>query len=281
MPSQTALESGSFKYGIGDIKFKDLNGDGVINYGDPNMKDENGDLIPVGSPKNHGDLKVIGNTQPRYEYSLRLGAAWKGFDLDVFFQGVGKRNMWTTSAFVIPLSRGADALYSNQMSYNQMTLEQTTKMVDDGKGNMVETITYNITDIAVDQNNKYPTLYPGSGGGLGQVAGLNYGRYNFYPQTRYLLNMAYLRLKAVTLGYTLPYDITKKALIQKARVYVSVDNPCLLYNGLKDYPMDPEITAAGTGMHRQSTDASIYQNGYLGRTTPISRTYSFGIQVTF
>lgn len=56
--------------------------------------------------------------------------------------------------------------------------------------------------------------------------------------------MAYLRLKAVTLGYTLPYDITKKALIQKARVYVSVDNPCLLYNGLKDYPMDPEITAA-------------------------------------
>ncbi len=93
--------------------------------------------------------------------------------------------------------------------------------------------------------------------------------------------MAYLRLKAVTLGYTLPYDITKKALIQKARVYVSVDNPCLLYNGLKDYPMDPEITAAGTGMHRQSTDASIYQNGYLGRTTPISRTYSFGIQVTF
>lgn len=281
VPSQTALETGSFKYGVGDIKFKDLNGDGVINYGDEGMKDADGNLIPVGSLKNHGDLKVIGNTQPRYEYSLRIGGAWKGFDLDIFFQGVGKRNMWSTSAFVIPLSRGADALYANQMSYNKMTLEQTTKMVEDDKGNMVETITYNITDIAVDQNNKYPTLYPGGGSAVGKVAGLNYGQYNFYPQTRYLLNMAYLRLKAITLGYTLPYDITKKALIQKARVYVSVDNPCLLYNGAKDYPLDPEITAAGTGMGRQSVDKNIYGYGYLGRTTPISRTYSFGIQVTF
>lgn len=282
IPNQKALESDGFMYGVGDIKFKDLNGDGVINYGDPNMKDADGKQIPMATLRNHGDLKVIGNTQPRYEYSFRIGGAWKGFDLDLFFQGVGKRKMWSTSAFVLPMSRGADALYSNQMSYNKMVLEQTTKMVEDKKtGQMVEVITYDITDILVDQNNKYPTMYPGSGQNVGKVPGLNYGRYNFYPQSRYLVNMAYLRLKAITLGYTLPYDLTKKALIQKARVYVSVDNPCLLYNGAKDYPIDPEITAAGTGMHRQSTNHSIYTNGYMGRTTPISRTYSFGIQVTF
>ena len=46
---QSALETGSFRYGVGDIKFKDLNGDGVINFGDPDMKDANGDNIPIGT----------------------------------------------------------------------------------------------------------------------------------------------------------------------------------------------------------------------------------------
>ena len=52
IPSQAALEGvGTFTYGPGDVKFKDLNGDGVINFGDPNMKDENGDPIPVRSTR--------------------------------------------------------------------------------------------------------------------------------------------------------------------------------------------------------------------------------------
>jgi len=60
------------------------------------LADKNHTTVSVGSVKNHGDLKVIGNALPRYEYSFRLGAAWKGFDIDLFFQGVGKRDMWTT-----------------------------------------------------------------------------------------------------------------------------------------------------------------------------------------
>ena len=255
--SQTGLQKGSFVYGPGDIKFKDLNGDGVINGGDPNMKDKDGNTIAVGSALNHGDLKVIGNSTPRYEYSFRLGGAWKGFDIDMFFQGVGKRSYWTTSAFVMPFTRGADATYANQNSYNWMEFDDTN----------------NIIAYHVDQANQYPCMFGGAAS-AGTVSNILQGQYNFYPQTRYLMNMAYLRFKNITVGYTLPIEITKKAYIQKARIYFSCDNPCLLYNGMKDYPIDPEI-----GSQWKST--SSYSNGTFGRTDPMMRTYSFGMQVTF
>lgn len=268
VPSQEALESGSFHYGVGDIKFADLNGDGVINFGDENMKDEDGNLIPIGTSRNHGDLKKIGNTQPRYEYSFRIGGAWKGFDIDMFFQGIGKRDMWMVSAFTMPFARGTDAIYSNMTSYNNYDIIR-----DEASQS------YILGDIHVDQSNFYPAMYPGAGG-QGRLSGINAGRYNFYPQTRYLMNMAYLRFKTLTVGYTLPSEITKKAFIQKARVYFSIDNPCLLYNGMKDYPIDPEITTGGAN-GAYNTESSMSGNGYFGRTDPIMRTYSFGLQVTF
>lgn len=254
---QTGLEQGSFKYGPGDIKFKDLNGDGVINGGDPNMKDENGNLIPTSSVRNHGDLKVIGNSTPRYEYSFHLGASWKGIDIDLFFQGVGKRKYWSPNAFTMPFARGADATYAHQTSYNKMIFDDNRKVVG----------------YEIDQNNDYPCMYDGFANS-GKVGGLLPGRYNFYPQSKYLLNMAYLRMKNITVGYTIPAEITKKAMIQKARVYFSTENPFLIYNGLGKNPIDPEIGSKWT------TNSS-YSNGTFGRTDPVMRSYSFGMQVTF
>jgi len=284
VPDQSALESGSFRYGVGDIKFKDLNGDGVINFGNTAMIELDGvtyvpgqdgyeaalanpehTTVPVGTLRNHGDLKVIGNTQPRFEYGIRLGGAWKGFDIDAFFQGVGKRDMWACSAFVMPFTRGTDAIYANQMSYNK-------QVIDLDKHELTG-------EILVDQSNDYPRLYPGSDG-AGRLASINNGRYNFYPQSRYLMNTAYLRFKNLTIGYTLPVALTQKAYIQKARIYFSADNLCLLYNGMKNYPLDPEMNTGNNGTTR--TVAQMFAgNGYYGRTTPIARTFSFGIQVTF
>ncbi len=271
--SQATLSNDNFQYGPGDIKFKDLNGDGVINGGDPNMVDPvTGEKIPVGSARNHGDYKVIGNALPRYEYSFRLGGAWKGFDIDMFFQGVGKRNLWMSSGFIVPLANNDDVVYANQMSYNKYIYNDQN-----------EVIGYDI-----NQNNDYPALF-GSNAGAGTAAAPNLetGRHNFYPQTKYLMNMAYLRFKTLTVGYTLPADITRKALIQKARVYFSADNLCLLYNGMKKYPIDPEIGSQWTFGNTQTTSvgASSDSNGggygYFGRRPPINRTFSFGIQVTF
>ena len=237
---QTGLQSGDFVYGPGDIKFKDLNGDGVIDGG-------------KGTKDDMGDLKVIGNSTPRYEYSFRLGATWKGFDLDLYFQGVGKRDQWTVSAFVMPLMRGADATYANQESYNKMIFE----------GN--EVVGYEI-----NQNNKYPCLYPGNVSG-GTVSGIATGKNNFYPQDKYLVNMSYLRMKNITFGYTLPQHITKKAYMDKVRVYFATENPFMIYRGNSDYPLDPEI----------NTGQGSLNNGTWGRTNPVTRSYSCGLQVTF
>ncbi len=234
---QSLLEKGKFVYGVGDIKFVDQNGDGKIDWGD-------------GTPENHGDLVKIGNTTPRYQYSFRLGASWQGIDIDLFFQGVGKRDMWTQSAFVMPMMRGVDAIYANQTSY------VTQAMVDNN---------------TVDQGATYPRLFGGNAGqGNAGSSILNNGCNNFYPQSKYLVNMAYLRLKNLTVGYTLPQKWTRKATIEKVRIYASFNNLADLINHTAQYGLDPEITT-GTGS---------LSNGVFGRTEPIYRSYSFGFQIT-
>ncbi|MCQ2177417.1 MAG: TonB-dependent receptor [Bacteroidales bacterium] len=237
--SQKALESGSFVYGTGDIKFKDQNGDGVIDWG-------------KGTEEDHGDLVKIGNSQPRYQYSLRVGAAWKGIDLDLYFQGVGKREIWTTSQFVMPYSRGADAIYASQMNY--ITNAEVAAAIA-GTG-------------TIDQSKSQPRLYA-SEGSQGKASSniLAIGRYNFYPQSRYILNMAYLRLKNVTLGYTIPQNLTKKISIEKIRIYGTINNALDIINHNRQSGIDPEINE---------------KSGYdWGRVDPLLRTYSFGVQVTF
>lgn len=68
-------------WSAGDIMYADLNGDGVINNG-------------ANTVDNPGDMRVIGNSTPRYNFGLTLDAAWKGIDFSVFFQGIGKRDYW-------------------------------------------------------------------------------------------------------------------------------------------------------------------------------------------
>ena len=238
--SQKGLEQGSFHYGPGDIKYKDLDGSGVIDGG-------------KGTADDHGDLKVIGNILPRYEYSFHLGGNWKGFDLDLFFQGVGKRDAWTVSSLNFPLMRSADlAVYSHQNSYNRVLYSSDWKTI---KG------------YEINQANRYPRLFPDNDV-AGTVSGINNGRNNYYPQSRYLINMSYLRLKNITFGYTLPTALTQKAYIQRARIYFSGNNLFLLHKG-HDLPVDPEVN---TG------EGELY--GGWGRTAPITRTFSFGVQVT-
>lgn len=228
--SQKGLESGKFTYGPGDIKFKDLDNSGTIDGG-------------KGTDADHGDLKVIGNTTPRYQYSFRIGGTWKGFDVDMFFQGVGKRDVWTQSAFVMPFMRGVDGIYANETDY----------WTED------------------NLNAKYPRPF-GGGAGLGKIAVLDRGCYNFYPQSKFLVNMAYLRFKNLTIGYTLPKELSMKAYMQKVRFYFSANNICELINK-SDAPVDPEINSVEDGVN--------LNNGTWGRIDPMYRTISFGVQVTF
>jgi len=234
--SQKGLEQDGFVFGPGDIKFKDLDNSGTIDGG-------------KGTADDHGDLKVIGNTNPRYQYSFRVGGNWKGFDLDVFFQGVGKRDIWTQSAFVMPMMRGADALYANQTNY----------WSDDNQ----------------DPNAYFPRMWP-TNAGQGTISVLALGNHNFYPQSKYLINGAYLRLKSLTLGYTLPAELSKKAYLNKVRVYFSANNLAELINKSKA-PLDPEINTSESTL----AGTNDYGNGTWGRIDPMYRTVSFGLQVTF
>lgn len=238
--SQKGLEQGNFHYGPGNIKFVDQNDDGVIDYG-------------KGTEEDHGDLVKIGNTLPRYEYSFHLGGTYKGFDLDLFFQGVGKHDVWTQSPFIMPMMNG-QVIYANQLSYNSYDSATDTYYID--------------------QNNDYPLLWPGNAG-KGTVPVLDNGNHDFYPQTKYVVHMSYLRLKNITLGYTLPQNLTRKAYLEKVRVYFSTTNPFTLYRGY-DAAIDPEVN---TDERRSASYMASYST--WGRVTPISRTVSFGLQVTF
>ena len=91
----------------GDMKFKDLDGNGVINSG-------------AGTLSDPGDRKVIGNNRARYQFGANLGASYKGFSLDVRLQGVGKRDYWLSGSSIFPFAGAGSGdavfqpLFSNQ-----------------------------------------------------------------------------------------------------------------------------------------------------------------------
>ena len=121
-------------------------------------------------------------------------------------------------------------------------------------------------------NAKFPRPYFGGQVGSSQN-GLPYGGINdYYPQTKYLQNLAYLRVKNVTIGYTVPAKLSAKAFLQKIRVYVSAQN--LFTFDHIDGVMDPELTGGWN-------TASGIDSHYAGKAMPFNRQWSFGVQVTF
>lgn len=233
-PDQSYLQNGSFRFGVGDIKYKDLNKDGKIDTGKGTIDD-------------HGDLKRIGNQLPRYEYSLRVGAMLKGFDVEVLLQGVGKRDMWSTSSLFIPHAAGAQMnIFENQLDYWTES----------------------------NQNARFPRPY--INGAFGSLSGLpgNSGCNNFAPQTKYLNNLAYLRVKNFTVGYTLPQNLTRKIFVEKLRFYFSAQN--LFTFDHIDGVMDPECTGGSSKSYTNGMDMTM-----AGRAMPFNRQWSCGLQITF
>lgn len=233
-PDQSYLQNGSFRFGAGDIKYKDLNKDGKIDTGKGTIDD-------------HGDLKRIGNQLPRYEYSLRVGAMLKGFDVEVLLQGVGKRDMWSTSSLFIPHAAGAQMnIFENQLDYWTES----------------------------NQNARFPRPY--INGAFGSLSGLpgNSGCNNFAPQTKYLNNLAYLRIKNFTVGYTLPRNLTRKIFVEKLRFYFSAQN--LFTFDHIDGVMDPECTGGSSKSYTNGMDMTM-----AGRAMPFNRQWSCGLQITF
>ena len=228
---QTYFEDGNQTLLIspGDVKFKDLNGDGYIDAG----KSTNGDP---------GDRTVIGNITPRYDFGLRLGADYKGFDLSVFLQGVGKRSIWGAGQLAIP------GYYSKE---GAMPLAIATDYWREDR-----------TDAF------YPRAWNMNGANEGFV---------MRAQSRYMLDMSYLKIKNITVGYNLPTRLLNSAGLSTARLYVTLEN-YFTFDNLRGLPIDPEAISGVSALREGSTQ---YNLGRTGTSNPSFKQASLGLQIGF
>jgi TonB-linked SusC/RagA family outer membrane protein len=232
-PIQGRLQSGNFYFGPGDVKFNDLNGDGYINPGNRLLTNAEGN-------PDYGDLKVIGNSTPRYLYGFRTDLLYKGFDLSAFLQGVGKREVWGDGFLAIPGYYSSNGAMPQAFAGDFWREDRT--------------------------NAFYPAPYDQAGSST---------TLNMQVQTKYLLNMAYMRIKNITLGYSLPSTVLTKLHISKLRIYAAVEN-FFTFDHLGTIPIDPE-EIEGYSMWNTSN----YNLGRSGVGVPTYKAASFGVQLSF
>ena len=183
------------KWNPGDLKYLDKNGDGKVNSGTNSINDP-------------GDLSVIGNNTPRYQWGLSAGFEYKGFDFSFLIKGTAKRDFFVTE----------NANVSNYEYWGIKTWLHTALTTDH-------------LDYFRDQpGDKYTGLYEGD-------ANINLNAFwpkryiqadqnykNEQPSTRYLLNLSYARLQNVQLGYNLSQSLLRNLHLQKVRIYISGEN---------------------------------------------------------
>ncbi len=190
----------------GDLKFADLDDSKTIDYGAKTLS-------------SHGDMKVIGNTTPRYTYSFNLAADWNNFFLSALFQGVGHQDWYPSS----------ESIFWGQYNRPYNNLPK-----------------WHLNNIYSEEN---PNAY------LPRYAGYN-STLRSYSNDRYLQNVAYLRLKNLQLGYNIPMEITSKMKMQNLRIYFSGENLFCwspLYKWTRDidvaniYGSDRDLTDGNSG----------------------------------
>ncbi|WP_223548718.1 TonB-dependent receptor [Aestuariivivens sp. NBU2969] len=176
----------------GDIKYKDLDGDGVITSGNNTADyelDDNGNIISDTGP---GDRKIIGNNRKRYQFGVNGFAKYKGFDFSFVLSGVAKEDGWRNSDLIWPYPSVFDNIYKHQLDY----------WTPD------------------NQDAYYPRVHGNAAAGNGDS---NYGR-SRRVQTKYLQDESYLKIQNITFGYSLPSDFLNRLKINKFRVFVSGNN---------------------------------------------------------
>lgn len=180
----------------GDAIYVDLDNSGRIDNGS-NTADK------------PGDLSVIGNNTPRYSYNLSTNMQWKNFDLNIFLQGVAKRDVWVGTNYFWGIN--GDRWQSSYFSIHRdhWTPENTSAYFPKFYMNAV--------DAAKSQ----------------QV------------QSRYLQNAAYLRVKNVQLGYTLSPETLSRLKIAQLRFFVGAENLLTFTKMVKT--LDPELAAIDGG----------------------------------
>lgn len=202
----------------GDLIFDDVDGSTKIDQGKGTLDD-------------HGDLVRIGNAMPRYNYGITVNMAWMGFDFSMFWQGIGKQNVYPGG--------------NNMLFWGPYARAYSSFIPEDFPSK-------------VWSKNNRNAYFPRPVADLARSFSMS------RPNDRYLQNLAYCRLKNLTVGYTLPKTLTKKVYLEKVRLYFSGENLFITSKLKSDY-IDPEQMMHDTN----------------GRVYPFSKTFSFGLDVSF
>ena len=189
----------------GDLKYVDIDGDKIIGTGSNTVD-------------NPGDRKIIGNSQPRFQYGLTLGFNYYGFDFSIFFQGIGRQDWYP----------GTDARYF----WGPYTRPFSSWLQ---KGFLDRCWSEENPDAYFPRPRAYAAFK--SNDMLGAV------------NDRYLQNLGYCRLKNLTVGYTLPKKWMDKIKMDSIRIYFSGENLACIAPGLMCDYMDPEMALVGGKCH--------------------------------
>jgi len=185
----------------------------------------------------HGDKTIIGNEEPRYIYSFSVNLNWNNFFVNSFFQGVGKQDWYPSN----------ESIFWGQ--YNRPYNNLPAWHVD----------------------NYWTEDHPD--GYFPRYAGYN-SSIKTTPQTRYLQNVAYLRLKNLQVGYSLPKSLVSRWKLQMVQVGLSAENLFTwspLYNRTKD------IDVANIG----NSDPDVNSGYGDGFNYPTMRSFSLNLLVNF
>jgi TonB-linked SusC/RagA family outer membrane protein len=237
----------NFREYAGDLKFVDLNGDGEITTGSGTLKD-------------HGDLDRIGNETPRYQYGINLGVNWNGIGIDVFFQGVGKRDWY-------PMVESGFFWGQYNRPYGFLLKTQENNMVK------MDYSTSNWTVTNADEHPYWtrPVAYS---------ANRNVGPLT-WENDYYLQHASYLRLKNLTVSYNFPEKWMKKTFVSKAKVYIATENLLTwspIYKHTKMF--DPEVITNGDSDFDGGTQTGLSGVGQ-GYSYPMLKSITFGLNLTF
>ena len=213
--------------------------------GDIKFEDRNGNgYIDRGknTVDDPGDRFIIGNEEPRYIYSFTLSADWNNIWINAFFQGVGQQDWY-------PSNEASVFWGQYNRPYNQMPK-------------------WHENNYWTEENpNAFLPRY------AGYYAPFHGGHNN--ANTRYLMDVSYLRLKSLQIGYNLPQQwLSKTKFIRQASVFFCGEN-LFTWSPLYKYTKDVNVSNIG------SSDIDLNSGSGDGYNYPMMSTYSIGLNITF
>lgn len=216
----------------GDVRYEDINGDGKVNNGNNTLA-------------NPGDMSIIGNSNPRYQFGISGGFNFKNFDFSMLWNGTAKRDFffgadeniyWGFRNF------GQSSIFPNHLDYFRDQPGDKYSGLQEGAANM-------------NTGSFWPRPY----------ANVTENAKNRLPSSRYLQSGAFIRLQNLQIGYRIPQSLSSKLKLQNLRAYLSAENLVT-------------ITKLPNGIDPVATSSSEWG---VGKTYGADRMVALGLSISY